>query len=773
MKHLSLIITLPFLFLSLLDAQGLSSVIVEFPEQPEFLIAESSIQYQNAQIGFLSFDFYFSINNPNRNPIFLGKTDSNGTPIAAYRFQVEDDEVGFFEATDYRYKNALHVFQAKRNDQPGETVGNVLIMFNENTNQLWAKTLSPPAGFNLIHGLYADGDNGDILTAREDPEPTDRGFLRLSKLDFFTQTDHWNFKYRTLSNQGINLDYSCIDIEATGNNYHVLASEKLLTVTKGILLKLDQEGNIQTTLRSPELHRFNNIATDPNTGDLYLIGDLNIENTNGVFEDGFLVKLSLNYEVIWAKRIADESASNSRTLDLEVFPNGEIAVLFLASDRGYSFLRFASDGTELEQLTLPLPTSDFAIADNDNLFYVDNDTLRRTPDELVNRPTITRLTQNPTADNCMLTPSCLIIEDVNIAFESVQWFQEVIPSLPDYQISATPIPIVTYPKCISTPLNPSLFTLPDTICIGTEVTPGGLQNHLALEVVWRIIGPQTDTTITAFTFNYEFNISGTFTVRQILSQLGCQESSELSLTVITNNLSLDLGDDLLVCDDDITLRPNTPDNLTYQWSTGANTPYLETSTGDSYQLQISDGYCFTTDTIDISFLKDSLPPPYLTLPFSEAAICPSQLPYALQPASDYSSTFWFQDISAADSILYLPQLGNYTISTQVENCVFTANFSLIAQDCAAPVYLPNVFSPNNDGINDSITPQGKDFTGLRFEIYARWGGLLHVAKAAPFNWDGTSNGQALATGIYLQVFTFINQRTGQEEQLAQEIILLR
>lgn len=72
--------------------------------------------------------------------------------------------------------------------------------------------------------------------------------------------------------------------------------------------------------------------------------------------------------------------------------------------------------------------------------------------------------------------------------------------------------------------------------------------------------------------------------------------------------------------------------------------------------------------------------------------------------------------------------------------------------------VPNVFSPNGDGLNDVFRPFVEDNTIIlrRFEVYDRWGNLLFALQASQPafafpGWDGTMNGRPLSPGVYVYV----------------------
>lgn len=63
--------------------------------------------------------------------------------------------------------------------------------------------------------------------------------------------------------------------------------------------------------------------------------------------------------------------------------------------------------------------------------------------------------------------------------------------------------------------------------------------------------------------------------------------------------------------------------------------------------------------------------------------------------------------------------------------------------------MPNVFSPNGDGINDIFRP---DIWYIRAEemlIFNRWGGLVFKMRDHQPSWDGTDGLQPVESGVYV------------------------
>jgi gliding motility-associated-like protein len=87
------------------------------------------------------------------------------------------------------------------------------------------------------------------------------------------------------------------------------------------------------------------------------------------------------------------------------------------------------------------------------------------------------------------------------------------------------------------------------------------------------------------------------------------------------------------------------------------------------------------------------------------------------------------------------------------------------------LYIPNTFSPNNDGINDTwqIIYDLECWVDVEFRIFNRWGEMIYHGYDFNFNsypfWDGSINGGEYyaADGVY--VYTFYGRREDSPEIL--------
>ena len=85
------------------------------------------------------------------------------------------------------------------------------------------------------------------------------------------------------------------------------------------------------------------------------------------------------------------------------------------------------------------------------------------------------------------------------------------------------------------------------------------------------------------------------------------------------------------------------------------------------------------------------------------------------------------------------------------------------------LYLPNVFSPNRDGVNDTFRVQAKESTeNYTILVYDRWGSLVYEGP----EWDGRVKGKPAPQGVYIY-FVRLDNGASSEPAAQGSVTLIR
>ena len=124
-------------------------------------------------------------------------------------------------------------------------------------------------------------------------------------------------------------------------------------------------------------------------------------------------------------------------------------------------------------------------------------------------------------------------------------------------------------------------------------------------------------------------------------------------------------------------------------------------------------------------------------------------------ATNSFATYKWQD-NSINSKYTVTKEGTYWVRV-TEGCVTksdTINVSYKNCKCA-DIELPNVFSPNNDGINEKFPPTlNCNFSQYQLKVFNRWGQLFFQSNNPTISWDGKYNGVLQAIGVYYYLINY-------------------
>jgi len=229
---------------------------------------------------------------------------------------------------------------------------------------------------------------------------------------------------------------------------------------------------------------------------------------------------------------------------------------------------------------------------------------------------------------------------------------------------------------------------------------------------------------------------------------GCEMGVDTLVVAVTNDLfDIDLGVDTTFCQDESwLLNPELVSNATYLWQDGATSFEYEIVEPGLYWLEIQQGNCIAKDSITI--LYDSSPSVDMG---PDLVICDGE-EIRIFPSSNNALSFEWQDGSTRP-FLDASEKGTYQITVRNECGTATDELELNVFQCdPCEIFVPNAFSPNNDGYNDAFQVLSDcEFFKFEFQIFDRWGNQVYGSENIEESWDGFLKGQFCPTAVYAYI----------------------
>jgi gliding motility-associated-like protein len=102
--------------------------------------------------------------------------------------------------------------------------------------------------------------------------------------------------------------------------------------------------------------------------------------------------------------------------------------------------------------------------------------------------------------------------------------------------------------------------------------------------------------------------------------------------------------------------------------------------------------------------------------------------------------------------------GNYRATLTVKNargCIDTASVLIIVRN-GFKIIIPNVFTPNGDGLNDTYEIFVTGIKEYNLNIFNRWGQIVFTSNDAYKQWDGSASGNQAPDGEYYYTLVIID-----------------
>ena len=338
-------------------------------------------------------------------------------------------------------------------------------------------------------------------------------------------------------------------------------------------------------------------------------------------------------------------------------------------------------------------------------------------------------------------------------------------------------PIVVYPKPTVT------FTVNDDMqCLvqnnfafanGSSITSGTLQ------YTWLFGDSSFSNQISPA---HHFARANIFSVKQIaISNFGCKDSTQQNVTVllnpqaafgVNNSNQCFKGNNFVFTNNSV-----SPAGTIYSWSFGDGgnsssfSPSKTYANARTYQVTLfltaNNGCKSDTATTSVSVFPNPVVnagPDLVVLDGKTVTINASAtdaLTYAWSPATYLNS-------AAVKTPIAFPRQNIGYLLTATGNNGCTGSDSVYIK-VLKQLNVPNVFSPNGDGVNDTwVIKSLADYPGCTVEVFNRYGLQVFISNGYAKPWDGTYKGNPLPVGTYYYI---IEPKNGVDKVTGYVVIL--
>ncbi len=235
----------------------------------------------------------------------------------------------------------------------------------------------------------------------------------------------------------------------------------------------------------------------------------------------------------------------------------------------------------------------------------------------------------------------------------------------------------------------------------------------------------------------------------------CRASDTIDVAIFDKKQGLVL--DTVVCTPQYKIDGKLRGAKIYKWNLGSTDSTQVVSKSGVYNLLANNKKCFVNQNFNIRFKKT----PVVELG-KDSIVCTelsNKSVLLVSGPKDESSYIW-QDNSTMNT-LQAKASGIYTVVAKNE-CGETSDAVKIDFKNCYDIFIPSVFSPNDDGVNEKfqLFPSENVAKFNQFSIFDRWGNVVFTAsefnqnEVEKYTWDGRFNGKLLPPDVFVYFVEF-------------------
>ena len=255
--------------------------------------------------------------------------------------------------------------------------------------------------------------------------------------------------------------------------------------------------------------------------------------------------------------------------------------------------------------------------------------------------------------------------------------------------------------------------------------------------------------ITTSTISVNPTTTSNYTVTYALNN--CTTTAIAQVTVVQAPIINIIASSLTICPNETATLTATGGSGAYNWSNTLNTNSVNISSAGTISLIDNNVTCGPA-TASIVIATANI---YANISANTlSGIKPLAVTFTNTSTSATSFTWTLgngvTDVLNNSIAQTYTAVGIYTVSLVItnNNCKDSTSVLITVNDVEPEIEIPNVFTPNGDGVNDIFKITAINTKSFSADIFNRWGTKLYSWSDITTGWNGKANGKDVTDGVY-------------------------
>lgn len=296
----------------------------------------------------------------------------------------------------------------------------------------------------------------------------------------------------------------------------------------------------------------------------------------------------------------------------------------------------------------------------------------------------------------------------------------------------------------------------DTVCPGELNVTYSVDQHPGSSYLWNVSGGviKSGNGTSAIRVDW-MNQTGLYRITVIEKNVVSCAGNPVSAYVLIKGIDFQINYPQVACIyDSISCSGLGGDK--YLWSTGdtSSTIKIRLTQDTLLSLTISSAVCaFLTDTFMMKIIASK--GPIVAFSPDDAEFYKDQNVYFKYLGNAQDKVTWLLDKSSVNRIV----ANNFNVTFMDTGHVYIKLVAVNNLGCKDSltkminikdenIFIPNAFTPNEDGLNDVFIPVSHGIKSIHMVIFNRWGEEIYVSDSMKEGWNGIYKGEVLSPDAY-------------------------